>query len=81
MDASGWGMKQQLIGITKAARILGVHPNTLRKWADEGRVPHVLLPSGYRRFSIVAMERFRHQMERGPDAGAEEDERLGELAA
>ncbi len=68
------------VGITEAARILGVHPNTLRKWADEGVVPHMKFPSGYRRFSVVEMERFREQMEQGPVE--EEDSILGkELAA
>jgi hypothetical protein len=38
--------KKRLVGITVAARIIGVHPNTLRRWADEGLVPHVHLPSG-----------------------------------
>jgi DNA-binding transcriptional MerR regulator len=67
------------VGIAAAARILGVHANTLRKWADEGVVPHLKLPSGYRRFSVAEMERFRERMERGP--GIEAGQRLGELAA
>jgi excisionase family DNA binding protein len=70
---------QKLVGITEAARILGVHSNTLRKWADANAVPHLKMPSGYRRFSVVDMERFREQMERGP--GIEEGDALGKLAA
>jgi excisionase family DNA binding protein len=69
-----------VVGITEAAQILGVHPNTLRKWADADTVPHYRLPSGYRRFSIVEMERFRERMERGPWI-EEEGEDLGKLAA
>lgn len=52
----------QLIPITRAARILGVHPNTLRSWADRGLVPVTRLPSGYRRFSQEQLEQIRTQM-------------------
>lgn len=57
-------MKQRnLVGITKAAEIVGVHPNTLRVWADKGIVPHVKLPSGYRRFAIEDLQEFRESLE------------------
>lgn len=55
--------EQNLVGITKAAAIIGVHPNTLRKWADDGLVPHIKLPSGYRRFSIAELKEFRERLE------------------
>lgn len=35
----------------EAARRLGVGTSTLRRWADEGKVPHTRLPSGRLRFS------------------------------
>jgi DNA-binding transcriptional MerR regulator len=62
--------QKRTVGITQAARILDVHPNTLRKWADEGLVPHIRLPSGYRRFDIVELEQFRISLQRsrGRDA-------------
>lgn len=34
----------------EAAGILKVHPETLRRWADEGKVPSVRTPGGERRF-------------------------------
>lgn len=34
-----------------AAALLGVHPTTLRRWADEGQIPHITTPGGHRRFS------------------------------
>lgn len=52
----------QLIPITRAARLLGVHPNTLRAWADKGQVPVTRLPSGYRRFTPGQIEEIRTQM-------------------
>jgi excisionase family DNA binding protein len=33
----------QLIGYDEAATVLRVHPGTLRRWASEGRVPHIKL--------------------------------------
>lgn len=41
----------------KASRILGVDPDTLRRWADEGRVPAFTTPGGHRRFERRALER------------------------
>lgn len=52
----------QLIPITRAARMLGVHPNTLRSWADRGQVPVTRLPSGYRRFTLEQIDKIREQM-------------------
>jgi DNA-binding transcriptional MerR regulator len=52
----------QLIPISRAARMLGVHPNTLRAWADRGLVPVTRLPSGYRRFSAEQIEQIRTNM-------------------
>ncbi len=53
---------QQLLTISEAARRIGVHPNTLRVWADKGIVRHVKLPSGYRRFPAEEVERLRTEM-------------------
>ena len=35
-----------------AAEKLGLHPNTLRKWADAGKIKHIKLGSGPRRYDI-----------------------------
>lgn len=35
----------------QAAAVLGLHPDTLRRWADKGRVPCWTTPTGQRRFS------------------------------
>ncbi|MHB8891062.1 MAG: helix-turn-helix domain-containing protein, partial [Candidatus Limnocylindrales bacterium] len=40
-----------------ASRMLGVDPDTLRRWADEGRVPAFTTPGGHRRFDRRALER------------------------
>ncbi len=45
--------------ITKAARVLGVHPNTLRAWADQGRIRCLRVNArGDRRFLVDDLEAF-----------------------
>lgn len=46
-----------LLRLKAAAEVLGVHPVTLRRWADEGRVP-VVRPGRERRFRTEELERF-----------------------
>jgi len=38
-----------------ASRELGVHPNTLRRWADEGKIKHVLSPGGKRLYDCESV--------------------------
>lgn len=48
-----------LLQVREAARTLGVHENTLRRWADSGYISAVKFPSGVRRFreeDVVAMK-------------------------
>jgi len=59
----------QLLPIGQAAKIMGVHQQTLRAWADKGLVPYVRLPSGMRRFSRVQLERIREEMWRSARPG------------
>ena len=45
--------------ITKAARMLGVHPNTLRAWADQGRLRCLRVNArGDRRFLVDDLHTF-----------------------
>lgn len=39
------------LSLAEAARVLGVSGVTLRRWADDGRVPVFTTPGGHRRFS------------------------------
>ena len=52
-----------------ASRLLGVDPDTLRRWADEGRVPAFTTPGGHRRFERKALERLIAARRTGPDNG------------
>ena len=52
----------ELLTITEAAKRLGIHYQTLRAWADSGKIPVVRLPSGYRRFEPAVIDRMRAEM-------------------
>lgn len=39
-----------------AADILGIHPNTLRRWEAEGKITSTRLPSGQRRWDRLKLE-------------------------
>lgn len=39
-----------VLGSTEAAARLGVTDETVRRWADAGKLRHVRLPSGQRRY-------------------------------
>ncbi len=46
-----------LLTLKQAATRLGVHPATLRRWADQGDVLVVVTPGGHRRFPRSEIER------------------------
>jgi len=46
------------IGLSEAARLLGVHPSTVRAWADGGKLQFHRTPGGHRRFSLPEIERW-----------------------
>jgi len=45
----------------KACEMLGVHPNTLRRWVDEGRISATRLPGGARRFLVSEIKDFQKE--------------------
>jgi excisionase family DNA binding protein len=54
-----------LLGVREAARRLGVHENTLRRWEQTGLIRAVKLPTGVRRFREEDVERLHDEMHRG----------------
>lgn len=48
---------EPLLKLKKAAELLGVHPATLRRWADNGDIICVFTPGGHRRFPRSEVER------------------------
>lgn len=47
------------LGVTDAARQIGVSPSTLRLWERQGLIEPVRLPGGARRYDRTALERLR----------------------
>lgn len=64
--------RKRMLTIAQAAARLGVHQATLRDWADKGKVPHVRLPSGYRRFDPDRIDALLASWQRD---GIEDDKR------
>jgi len=56
------GMTVRLLGTCEAARVLGVHRNTIRHWAQSGILRARELPTGARRFDPDEVERVRAQI-------------------
>jgi excisionase family DNA binding protein len=44
----------------EAARLLGISPRTLARWAREHRIPAVILPTGHRRYRVADIEAVLH---------------------
>lgn len=45
-------MSSEWVGLRRAAEILGVHPATVRNWADSGKLPFRRTAGKHRRFNI-----------------------------
>ena len=59
------------LSVTKAARLLGVHPNTIRAWSDAGRLRYYRInPRGDRRYRLGDLQRFLAAAETGAAEGA-----------
>lgn len=57
--------------VTRAARVLGVHPNTVRAWSDAGRLRYYRINArGDRRYRIGDLNRFMAGAAAGPSADA-----------
>lgn len=49
-------LKDQWLGLSETARLLGVHPSTVRSWADKGELPVHRTAGGHRRFRRSEVE-------------------------
>jgi excisionase family DNA binding protein len=52
----------EFVQVRRAARELGIHENTLRRWEEAGLIRAVRLPSGVRRFRREDVEQLRRQI-------------------
>lgn len=47
----------------EAASLLGVGPSSIKRWADDGRLPSMKTPGGHRRFRQADIEALRDELE------------------
>ena len=53
------------LSLDEACRALGIHPATLRRWANQGSISTFVTPGGHRRFRRVDVERFEQEHRQG----------------
>ncbi len=71
------GGSDATVGLSQAAALAGMSISTLRRWADEGRVPSFRTPGGHRRFRVVDVQQALMPVSAGPA----EAEMFGALAS
>ena len=57
-------VEQTWVSLKEAAQRLGIHPTTLRRWADTGQIPMMVTPGGHRRFAVLDIDRFTEDRRR-----------------
>jgi excisionase family DNA binding protein len=55
-EHSSNSIKQEWLNLTQTAQLLGVHPGTLRIWANQGVIPVHRTKGGHRRFNRAEIE-------------------------
>lgn len=60
--------KHDWVSLREAAEILGVHPATIRNWADKGSLPARRTPGGHRRFRREDLEAWLEAQQTPPPA-------------
>ncbi|PJF35160.1 MAG: hypothetical protein CUN49_11980 [Candidatus Thermofonsia Clade 1 bacterium] len=59
------------VSLSEAAKILGVHPATVRNWADRGHLPSQRTPGGHRRFRIADLQHWMSTQESNAEREAQ----------
>ena len=77
-----------LLSVSAAAELLGVHVDTIRRWTTDGKLPEVRTPGGHRRIPREAIDRVLAQRDgtslspaQAPSVGDPADEAWAEHAA
>jgi excisionase family DNA binding protein len=62
-------MKDDMLTVREVARLLHVHPNTLRRWSNNGRIKaYRITPRGDRRFKREEIARFLAELNSSMDS-------------
>lgn len=65
------GIRDTYVKVHEAARILGVAPNTVRKWGAEGKIPEYRHPAnGYRLYKPKELQDFLRRIEKSRTSSA-----------
>ena len=59
-------VQSRALRLGEASRLAGVDPATMRRWADQGRIPTFLTPGGHRRFTRESIEALTAAHRRDP---------------
>jgi excisionase family DNA binding protein len=59
--------KTQFLTRSEVSRLLGVSPNTVTRWAREGRLPCQVTLGGHHRFERAVVEQLQKDLTRGPN--------------
>jgi len=54
------------LSLTEAAKFLGIHASTLRRWSDQGVIPAVRTKGGHRRFEQATLQQYLSQQNSSP---------------
>ena len=58
-DMANAAQMDHMLTVTEVSRLLHVHPNTLRRWSNDGRIrAYRITPRGDRRFEREEIARF-----------------------
>ena len=61
-------MSGEWLSLSEVAKVLGVHPSTVRNWADRGQIPVHRTTGGHRRFKLSEIELWQQtQRKNGPN--------------
>ncbi len=58
------------LSLDEACHALGIHPATLRRWANQGSISTFVTPGGHRRFRRVDVERFEQERRQSKQSAA-----------
>jgi excisionase family DNA binding protein len=63
-------VSNEWLSLSDVARILGVHPSTVRSWSDQGNLPVHRTQGGHRRFKLSDVETWmQYHQDNGVDEG------------
>lgn len=57
-----YGSDEEFLTTGQVARALRVSPKTVARWAQEGKLPHIVTLGGHRRFPASAIARMAERL-------------------